>query len=194
MAKNKSFIERLKNREKNIQVELINRFNSRIFSYFRCRVKGENSHEDLVQEVFTAFFNGIENNKIIDDKYIAPYIFGISKRVLYNYFYKKKKNINIQKNVSQTIELSYNLKENERLESENMTQIINKFVNKLSELDKIILKEFYLKENKIDEIAELLSKPKHYISVRKSRALKKIKNEIFKQKDIYNIWRRKNGV
>ncbi len=194
MTKNKSCIERLKNKEKNIQVELINRFNSRIFSYFRCRVKGENSHEDLVQEVFAAFFNGIENNKIIDDKYIAPYIFGISKRVLYNYFYKKKKNINIQKKFSQTIELSYNLKENERLESENMTQIINKFVNKLSELDKIILKEFYLKENKIDEIAELLGKSKHYISVRKIRALKKIKNEIFKQKDLYSIWRRKNGV
>jgi len=194
MTKNKSCIERLKNKEKNIQIELINRFNSRIFSYFRCRVKGENSHEDLVQEVFAAFFNGIENNKIIDDKYIAPYIFGISKRVLYNYFYKKKKNINIQKKFSQTIELSYNLKENERLESENMTQIINKFVNKLSELDKIILKEFYLKENKIDEIAELLGKSKHYISVRKIRALKKIKNEIFKQKDLYSIWRRKNGV
>jgi RNA polymerase sigma-70 factor (ECF subfamily) len=194
MTKNKSCIERLKNKERNIQIELINRFNSRIFSYFRCRVKGENSHEDLVQEVFTAFFNGIENNKIIDDKYIAPYIFGISKRVLYNYFYKKKKNINIQKNFSQTIELSYNLKENEKIESENMIQIINKFVNKLSELDKIILKEFYLKENKIDEIAELLDKSKHYISVRKARALKKIKNEIFKQKDIYNIWRRKNGV
>ena len=194
MTKNKSCIERLKNKEKNIQVELINRFNSRIFSYFRCRVKGENSHEDLVQEVFAAFFNGIENNKIIDDKYIAPYIFGISKRVLCNYFYKKKKNINIQKKFSQTIELSYNLKENERLESENMTQIINKFVNKLSELDKIILKEFYLKENKIDEIAELLGKSKHYISVRKIRALKKIKNEIFKQKDLYSIWRRKNGV
>lgn len=194
MSKNKSYLERLKNRDEKTQIELINMFNSRIFSYFRSRVKGENSHEDLVQEVFTSFFNGIENNKIIDDKYIAPYIFGISKRVLYNYFYKKKKNINIQKNFSQTIELSYNLKENERLESESMTQIINKFINKLSELDKIILKEFYLKENKVDEIAELLGKSKHYISVRKARALKKIKSEIFKQKDLYNIWRRKNGV
>ncbi len=190
MPKDKSCIERLKNRDEKTQVELINRFNSRIFSYFRSRIKGENSHEDLVQEVFASFFKGIENNKIIDDKYIAPYIFGISKRVLYNYFYKKRKNINIQKKFSQTIELFYNLKENERLESENMTQITNKFVDKLSELDKIILKEFYLKENKIDEIAELLGKSKHYISVRKARALKKIKSEIFKQKDLYNIWRR----
>lgn len=190
MPKDKRFIERLKNGEKEIQIELINRFNSRIFSYFRSRIKGENSHEDLVQEVFASFFNGIENNKIIDDSYIAPYIFGISRRVLYNYFYKKKKNINIQKKFSLTIDFSYNLKENERIESDNMIQLINKFISKLSKLDKIILKEFYLKENKIDEIAGLLGKSKHYISVRKARALKKIKNEIFKQKDIYNIWRR----
>lgn len=190
MPKDKNFIERLKNREKNIQIELINRFNSRIFSYFRSRIKGENSHEDLVQEVFASFFNGIENNKIIDDSYIAPYIFGISRRVLYNYFYKKKKNINIQKKFSVTTDLSYNLEEHKKIESDNMIQLINKFISKLSELDKIILKEFYLKENKIDEIAELLDKSKHYISVRKSRALKKIKSEIFKQKDIYNIWRR----
>jgi len=190
MSKDKNYLERLKSRNKETQIEIINKYNSRVFAYFRYRIRGENSHEDLVQEVFASFFNAIKNDKIIDDKYIAPYIFGISKRVLYNYFYKKKKNINIQKKFSLTIDLSYNLEEHKKIESDNMIQIINKFVNKLSELDKIILKEFYMKENKIAEISELLGKSKHYVSVRKARALKKIKSEIFKQKDLYSIWRR----
>ena len=63
-------------------------------------------------------------------------------------------------------------------------------MKKLPEVDKIILKEFYLKENSVGDVASILGKSRHYISVRKERALRKIKNEIFKQKDIYNIVKR----
>jgi len=59
-------------------------------------------------------------------------------------------------------------------------------MKKLPEVDKTILKEFYLEENSVAEVASLLDKTKHYISVRKERALNKIKTEISKQKGIYN--------
>jgi hypothetical protein len=36
-------------------------------------------------------------------------------------------------------------------------------------------------------VAELIGKTRHYVSVRKERALKKIKNEILKNKDLYII-------
>ncbi len=190
MKSNNRFIERLKQKEKQAQIELVKKFNSRILLYFRLRIKGEESYEDLVQEVFVSFFKGVENNKIPEDAYIAPFIFGIAKRVMFNFFYKKKRNENIQKKSEENFEFSYDFEEAERLENESLNKIIRQVMKKLPEVDKIILKEFYLKENSVGDVASILGKSRHYISVRKERALKRIKNEISKQKDLYNIVQR----
>lgn len=186
MKTNNSLIERLKLREKPAQEELIKKFNSRLLLYFRLRIKGEESYEDLVQEVFASFFSGVNNDKIPEDVYIAPFIFGIAKRVKFNYFYKKKRAENIRKKGEENLVLSCDFEEAERLENENMNNIIQQIMQKLPEVDKIILKEFYLKENSVGDVAAIIGKTKHYVSVRKERALKKIKNEISKRKDLYN--------
>jgi RNA polymerase sigma-70 factor (ECF subfamily) len=186
MKKNNFLIEGLKNSIQSSQKALIKKFNSRIQLFFRLRIKNEEGYDDLVQEVFTSFFNAVEKDKISEDKYIAPFIFGIAKRVMFNYFYKKKKEDNIQKKSIENYQLAYNFEEEERLENESLNNIIKKYLDKLAEIDRIILKEFYLKEKSLGEVAELVGKSKHYISVRKERALKKIKNEILRGKDIYN--------
>lgn len=185
MKETGTFIEKLNNNDPQAQADLVKKFDSRLYLYFKLRIKGEDHYEDLVQEVFSSFFSGVQKKKIDFDHNIAPYIFGIAKRVLFNYFYKKKKETNIQKKVEDHFEFSYDFKEDKRLENEKTTGIINGLIDKLPDVDKVILREFYLKENKIEDIARLLGKTRHYISVRKDRALKKIKNEIFKQKDIY---------
>jgi RNA polymerase sigma factor (sigma-70 family) len=181
-------IDRLLANDVKAQRELIKKFNSRMFMYFRLRIKGEDSYEDLVQEVFTSFFAAIKKNKVTEDQFIAPFIFGIAKRVMYNFFYKKKRNENIQKKGEEEFEISYDFREDERLANEKMNEIIREVIDKkLPDVDKIILKEFYLKENDVGEVAELIGKTKHYVSVRKERALKKMKNEILKKKDLYII-------
>jgi RNA polymerase sigma factor (sigma-70 family) len=187
MNENKRLLHRLRNKECQAQQELIKKFNSRLFLYFRIRIKGEAHHQDLVQEVFASFFDGVNKDKIINDQYIAPFMFGIAKRVLYNYFYKKKRSSDIQQKVNDEFDISYDFEEEERLETENMARLINELVDTLPEIDKIILREFYLKENSIGEVAVQLGKSKHYVSVRKERALKKIKNEMLKRKDVYKI-------
>jgi RNA polymerase sigma-70 factor (ECF subfamily) len=184
-----SLIERLKRNEKDAQTELVKKFNSRILLYFRMRIKGEDSYEDLAQEVFASFFVGIANNKIPEDALIAPFMFGIAKRVMFNFFYKKKRDDNIQKKGEEHFDLSCDFEEEERLENEDMNAIIRQAMQKLPEVDKIILKEFYLKENNLGEVSDILGKSKHYVSVRKERALKKIKNEILKRKDLYIVQR-----
>ena len=180
MKSNNRMIEGLKQKDSQAQIELVKKFNSRILLYFRLRIKGEESYEDLAQEVFVSFFKGVENNKIPEDAYIAPFIFGIAKRVMFNFFYKKKRNENIQKKSEENFELSYDFEETERLENESLNKIIRQAMKKLPEVDKIILKEFYLKENSVGDVASILGKSRHYISVRKERALKRIKNEILK--------------
>ena len=179
-------IDRLMADDAQAQRELIKKFNSRMFMYFRLRIKGEHGYEDLVQEVFTSFFEAIKKDKITDDQFIAPFIFGIAKRVMYNFFYKKKRNENIQKKGEEQFEISYEFEEEERLSNENLNDIVREVIEKkLPDVDKTILKEFYLKENDVGEVADIIGKSRHYVSVRKERALKKIKSEILKRKDLY---------
>jgi len=183
----KPLIDRLLAQDPKAQQELITSFNSRLFMYFRLRIKGEDSYEDLVQDVFVSFFNAIgkDNEKIEDDKFIAPFIFGIAKRVMFNFFYKKKRDENIHKKSEDNFELSYDFTEDERLSNEKMNETVQTYIATLPEIDRIIVKEFYLKENDLDAVAKKLGKSKHYVSVRKERALKKIKSEILKRMDIF---------
>jgi RNA polymerase sigma factor (sigma-70 family) len=188
MTKNNDneLISRLSGNLPGAQREIIDRFNSRLFMYFRLRIKGEEYYEDLVQEVFVSFFDAVGKNKIQEDKFIAPFIFGVAKRVMYNYFYKKKRNENIQKRSEEYFDVAYDFQEEERMANEGLNRIVQTYIEKLPEIDKIILKEFYLKENGIGTVAELLGKTRHYISVRKERAIKKIKSEILKKKNLFN--------
>ena len=114
-----SLIERLKQKDKTAQNELIKKFNARLLVYFRLRIKGEESYQDLVQEVLVSFFVGVEKDKIPGDDFIAPYIYGIAKRVMFNYFYNKKRNAKLQEKGETNFELSYDFEEAERLENED---------------------------------------------------------------------------
>jgi len=178
------FFEKLRARDPQAQNELIRTFNPRIFVYFRNRIKGEDHYEDLVQEVFSAFFNGLEQGKLAGPAWIAPFMFGIAKRVLYNYFYKQKKNNDIQKNVSAVCELSSDFTESDRLENLRLGEVLQGLIGGLPHIDRTILKAFFLQERKIGEIAEMTGRSRHYVSVRKERAIKKIRSEIIR-KNLY---------
>jgi RNA polymerase sigma factor (sigma-70 family) len=176
--------ERLRARDPEAQKELIRTFSPRIFVYFRNRIKGESHYEDLVQDVFSAFFNGLDQGKLAGAAWMAPFMFGIAKRVLYNYFYKQKKNSDIQKNFSSVCELCSDFSESERMENQRLLEVLNRLIVGLPGIDRLILNAFYLQERKIGEIAELTGRSHHYISVRKERAIKRIRAEIMR-KNLY---------
>ncbi len=178
------FFEKLRAHDPQAQKELIRTFNPRIFVYFRNRIKGEDHYEDLVQEVYSAFFNGLEQGKVAAAAWIAPFMFGIAKRVLYNYFYRQKKNKDIQKNVCVVCELSSDFSESERLENLRLGEVLQRLIGDLPRIDRTILNAYFLQERKIGEIAEMTGRSRHYISVRKDRAIRKIRSEIIR-KNLY---------
>jgi RNA polymerase sigma factor (sigma-70 family) len=178
------FFKKLRAGDPQAQKQLIQTFNGRIFVYFRNRIKGESNYEDLVQEVFSAFFNGLDQGKLAGASWIAPFMFGIAKRVLYNYFYKQKKNNEIRKNVCLSFELTSDFTEAQKMENQKLSEILGRLIDDLPHVDRVILNAFYLEEKKISEIAGITGRSKHYISVRKERALKKIRSEILR-KNLY---------
>lgn len=178
------FFQRLRDHDPQAQNELIQAYNPRIFFYFRNRIKGESNYEDLVQEVFSAFFSGLDQGKLAGTVWIAPFMFGIAKRVVYNYFYRQKKNSDIQKNACVLGELSSSFTESERMDNQKLVQVLNGMIQELPRIDRLILNAFYLQERKIGEIAGMTGRSPHYISVRKERAIKKIRSEIIR-KNLY---------
>ena len=180
-----SLIQSLKTDGSSADTEIIRKYNSRLFTYFRSRIKGVDNYDDLVQEVFVSFFEAVKKGKISRDEFIAPFIFGIARRVVYNFFYKKKKSENIKKKAESEHNPFIDFSGEDNLQTDRMIGLISIHIEKLKDIDKIILKEFYIKENTIGEISVLLARTKHYISVRKERALKKIKSEILRSEDIF---------
>ena len=176
--------EKLRAHDPEAQKRLIESFNPRLFMYFRNRIKGESNYEDLVQEVFSAFFRGLDQGKIAGADWIAPFLFGIAKRVMYSYFYKQRKNNEIQQKVSFVCQLSCDFTEAERMENQKLSQVLNLLIEGLPHIDRLIVKAFYLQERKISEIAAQTGRSSHYVSVRKQRAIKKIKNEMIR-KNLY---------
>jgi len=174
----KELIDGLIKKDKGTQKEIILAYNSRLFTYFKMRIKGDVFYEDLVQEVFVSFFEGIAKEKVKKDFLIAPYIFGIAKRVVFNYFYKNKRKENIRQRANEEFSISYEFEENHRIDMDDFIGSLKQHIDKLKEIDKIILKEFYFKEKTLDEISDLTGKTKHYISVRKERVLKKLREKI----------------
>lgn len=185
-----SLLERLKRREPRAQSELYRRYSSRLLLFFRMRIRGEDCYHDLTQEVFFSFFAALEKEKISGDEWIGPFIFGIAKRVVFNFFYKKKKNEALQRLSEENSELTCDFREEERLENEGMERLVQEAIETLPEVDRVILREFYLQGRDISEVSGLVGKTRHYVSVRKERALKKIKSEIMKLSDIYKTMRR----
>lgn len=174
-------LTRLEAAEPSAQKEIIRAFQNRLYFYFHMRIKGDSPKEDLVQEVLACFFDSVSQGKIHSDQVIAPYIFGIAKRVLYNFYYQSSKNNNMQQKLQQIHSGVQDFEEEKNQETRNLMEGILPILNTLAPIDQKILKRFYFQQDSIGEIATALNRQRHYISVRKDRALKRIRSEMKKR-------------
>jgi len=178
---NSPLLHRLENGDPKAQKEIIAAYQNRLFFYFSMRIKGDAPREDLVQDVLACFFESVRQRKLHSDQVFAPYIFGIAKRVLYNFYYQSSKSNNMRQKLEQIHNGYQDFTEEHRLETANLIEGIGDILRELAPIDQQILNRFYFKQESIGEIAEALNRQRHYISVRKDRALKRIRCEMNKR-------------
>jgi len=164
------------------QNQIIHAYKTRLFFYFSMRIKGDAPKDDLVQEVLACFFDAVGKGRLISDHVVAPYIFGIAKRVLYNFYYQSNKNNSLREKAQQIWSGFEEFQEDQRLETENLAQVISEIIQGISPLDQQILNRYFYRDQSIGEIAEEMNYNRHYVSVRKDRALKRIRIEMEKRK------------
>jgi len=185
MIRADQLVKRLKQGDPSSQNQIIQAYKTRLFFYFSTRIKGDAPKEDLVQEVLACFFDAVGKGKLLSDHVIAPYIFGIAKRVLYNFYYQSNKNKSLREKAQQIWSGFEDFQEEQRLETENLAQVISEIIQRISPLDQQILNRYFYRDQSIGEIAEEMNHNRHYISVRKDRALKRIRIEMEKRKLTY---------
>ncbi len=179
---NPELFEGLQNNDACCQQRFITYITPRLIFFFRKNINGNFPLEDLLQNTFLAFFNGISEKKLHSYTELIPFLYGIARNNVYNYFYESKKNSNLQQKLPFNEKLiCENIQFREMIEQDQLKLITEK-ISKLKEIDRKIIRLFFLEEKNIEQISRILNKNKHYISVRKERALKKLRSEIVQKK------------
>ena len=106
---NRKLINMLLKNDKGTQKDIYKQYNSRLFTFFKMRIKGDINYEDLVQDVFVSFFEGVLKERLKEDVLIGPYIFGIAKRLEEIYFPGDKIPLYLDKN-SETLKVIQQLR------------------------------------------------------------------------------------
>ena len=133
----------------------------------------EEDIEEILSDVFFIFWKKKDTLKK-DDK-ISFYLVGIAKNLIKEKYRKQKDNLNIEdfeNNISTNNDIYEYYEEKSRVEQ------IQKIVNNLDDIDKVIFRLFYYNNTKSREIAQKLKMNEITIRSRLHRIRKQIKENI----------------
>ena len=133
----------------------------------------EEDIEEILSDVFFIFWKKKDTLKK-DDK-ISFYLVGIAKNLIKEKYRKQKDNLNIEdfeNNISTNNDIYEYYEEKSRVEQ------IQKIVNDLDDIDKVIFRLFYYNNTKSREIAQKLKMNEITIRSRLHRIRKQIKENI----------------
>ena len=156
--------------------ELINKYSNYIYTTITNTSNGNLLEEDIEEIVADTFFILWRNRENINTNGdVRFYLAGISKNLVRQKFRKLKIDYNIDDYEGFLID---NMEDYEKREKEI---IINRQLNKISEIDRKIFIMFYYNSNKIKEIAEQLDISEISVKTKLFRIRKKIKKELERQ-------------
>lgn len=124
--------------------------------------------EEIASEVFFALWKN--KNKLDSDKFLSPYIAGITKNVVRNYLRKLKVNLDISDYENSLFSNDVNFVDN----NEEISKIEKELEN-MKEIDKKIFLEFYYSSKSIKDIAREQKISEFSVKQRLYRIRKKLK-------------------
>lgn len=124
--------------------------------------------EEIASEVFFALWKN--KNKLDSDKFLSPYIAGITKNVVRNYLRKLKVNLDISDYENSLFSNDVNFVDN----NEEISKIEKK-LETMKEIDKKIFLEFYYSSRSIKDIAREQKISEFSVKQRLYRIRKKLK-------------------
>lgn len=154
--------------------EIVETYNSYIYTIFKNTIKNELDIEESLSDVFVIFWKNYKN--LDENTLVKPYLIGITKNLIRKKYAEYKKAI-------QNIELyeerlSYNIDIEELAENEEKSNIIKQSLSKMKETEKETFIMFYYKQKKIKEISQILEISESKVKIILHRTRKVIKKKL----------------
>ena len=132
----------------------------------------ESDKEEIVLDIFFILWKN--QNKLDYNKSLSPYVAGITRNVVKDYFKKKKIHYDIS-----DFENSLYYENNDYELLENMEEIkkIENKLNKMKAIDIKIFEDFYYNSKSIEDIAKELSITRYNVSTRLYRIKRKLRKD-----------------
>ena len=169
----RDYIERIKQGDLQAYTYLVDKYKNMAFSIALKLCRNTEDAEDAVQESFIKAHNKIEtfnhNSKFSTWLYSIVY-----RTTVYNL---RKNTISTQEMSESSLQYMEDA-ENTKIADADQKRFITEAIDKLPEIESIIITLFYLNENTIDEIVSITGLSKSNLKVRLFRARKKLKIEL----------------
>lgn len=171
-----------KNGDKEVFKELVDRYTSSLFN-FTVRLTDKENAPDIVQDIFIKIWKNI-NGFDVSKSSFKTWLFTVAKNTIIDFWRKSKNFLGEKKFLSfsdlengiDDYSFSENIKDeallpNEILEKFEDSNLLNSFLDKLSENYKTILILHYQEEMTFDEIGKVLGKPLNTVKSYHRRAI-----------------------
>lgn len=156
--------------EKDLFEEIVKKDADKIFNYLLKTVRNREDAEDLLQEVFWAFFKKMDT---VDENYYLTYLFRIAYHKSIN-FIKKQKRKPISMIDPKYAESAIEEKENNKPDNE----ILLKALQSLKPKEKLILEMQFYQNMSYKDIADTLMTTVAAVDAKLVRAKKKLREKI----------------
>lgn len=145
-----------------------------VFRYCVFRIADREIVTDLVQDVFTKYWDSLVQGKDINND--RAFIFTISRNLIIDY-YRKKKSLSLDSIIDEVDDSSYILLSDESINNEFTAEarMVRDKINQLEPIHKEIIHLRFIEGLKPKDIAGILDVSPNVVSVRLVRALEKLR-------------------
>ena len=150
---------------------LVKRYKDFIFNIARMRLEDYHLAEEATQDAFVKIYRYASSYR--GDCAVQTWLFRIAERCAYDQIRKQSRHRHSQLDQNVTYSSIRNQAE-EFLESNDQMMLIDKMLGALDERSREVVQLFYLKELKIEEVAELMGLKTSNVKILLFRARKKL--------------------
>lgn len=173
-------IKEFKSGNRNVFNEIVRKYEKRIYLVIKRMVNDHDDTNDIMQEVFIKAYNALDNFR--EESTFFTWLYRIAVNLTINFLNKKKIRQFVHYDDLIIPLISGEIKPDEKMEKEEKNEKIQKAINKLPKMQRLIFNMRYYDELSYEEISKILNKSIGTLKANYFHAFKKIeeylKNEV----------------
>jgi RNA polymerase sigma-70 factor (ECF subfamily) len=168
--------ERIRDGDRSAEDELAREFSDRVRLFVHVRTRDREVARDLGQEIMTHALTALRRGQLRETERLAAFVYGIAKNVVNNYFRRGRDEQRAEPLSPELV--AANDDPATEFENRQRQALVRRALARLNRADRTILLLTLVDGLKPGEIADRLGLTAEVVRVRKSRAVKKVAEEV----------------